>query len=156
MARYTSILYTPTISVSSGVAATQVLSATETIGSVEAGWLDSVLAYGLADITRGFTMYLYGANVSVGAESAAFAPSDTATDDLLTIINFSSGGWVDLTNNRFIMKSSAEGDAGLGVWLQGTSPSTDAAIYCALIANTNTAIPYTANGLKFRFNFRHE
>jgi len=155
MTRYSVVSYTPTHSPCSGIAATRVFSATESIGSVESGWLDSVQMYNLADVKRGFVLYLYGANVSVGAELAAFAPSDTATSELLSIITFSSGGYIDLTNNLFQMKSAAESDVGLGTWLQPSAPATDAAIYAALITPTTGAKVGTGT-LEFKFNFRHE
>ncbi len=154
MARYSVVDYTPTISGSSGVAAGQILSATESIGNVESGWLDSIIAYDLGDSKRGFTMYLYGANVSVGAESATFAPSDTATDDLITMVTFSSGGQLDLTNSVFYLKSASKADAGMGVWCQPSIPSTDALIYCALtVASTGTC---GTGSLQFKFRFRHD
>ena len=155
MTRISRILYTTTMSTSGSVAAGDVYSDTESIGSAEGGWLDSIQAYNLADLTRGVTLYLYGANVAVGAESAAFTPSDTATDDLITVVTFSSGGWVDLTNNRFQVKSAAKGDAGMGVWCQGSSPGTDAVLYAAIVANTSTSTQFTTGSFKLRFTFNH-
>ena len=155
MARYSVVDYTPTIATSGAVAAGQILSATEAIGSVEAGWLDSIIAYDLGDIKRGFVMYLYGANVSVGSESANFSPSDTATDDLITMITFSSGGQIDLTNSVFYLKSATAADAGMGVWCQASVPSTDAKIYSALTVASTGAFG-TASDLRFKFRFRHD
>ena len=153
MTRYTVVDYTPTISGSSAVAAGQIISATEAIGSAGAGWLDSIQLYNLCDTTRGFALYLFNANVSIGAESAAFAPSDTATDNLLAIVTFSSGGYVDLTNNRFTLKSANAGDAGMGVWMQAAAPATDASIYAGMtIASTGTAL--TTGEIKLRFTFK--
>ena len=155
MTRFTSIYYTPTISGSSGVAAGQVLSATEAIGSAEGGELDSVQFYNLADITRGVTMYLFGANTSVGAESAAFAMSDTGVIHLLARIQFNSGSYLDFTNNLFQVKVQGDtGANGLGQWMQANVPSTDASLYAALAVNS-TGTKFTTGSLAFRFNFKH-
>lgn len=155
MARYTIVNYTPTISGSSAVAAGQIVSATEAIGNTEAGYLDSVNLYNLCNKKQGFVLYLYDSNVSVGAESAAFSPSDTATDNLLTIITFSSGGYVDLTNNLFIQKTASAADKGLGIWLQAASPSTNAGIYAAMtLASSGAGL--TTGEIKFKFTLKHE
>jgi hypothetical protein len=139
------------------VAAADILSATEAIGSTEGGWLDSVHAYSLSDLTRGFLIYILGANASVGAESAPFAPSDTAAVHIVSRMNFVSGSWVDLTNSRYQMKAWGDtGTQGLGQWMQGTTPPTDPQLYCAIVANSSTNSQYSSGGLVLRFNFRHE
>ena len=155
MARYTSLLYTPTISASSGVATGQVLSATETIGSSEAGVLESIKMYNLDDGTRGVTLYLLGSSGSVGAESANFAPSDTVAATILTQIVFSSGDYVDLANSKAIFKSAIAGDTGLGLWSENAASATDAVLYAAITVNS-TGTKFTASGIKFRFDFRHD
>ena len=155
MEKYTVVNYTPTISGSSAVAAGQIVSATEAIGNAGAGWLDSVNLYNLCDKNQGFVLYLFDANVSVGAESAAFTPSDTATDNLLTIITFSSGGYIDLTNNLFIQKTAAAADEGLGVWLQAAAPSTDAQIYAAMTLHCSGA-GLTTGEIKLKFTLKND
>ena len=155
MTRFTSIYYTPTISGSSGVATGQVLSATEAIGSSEGGYLDSVQFYNLADITRGVTMYILGANASVGAESAAFAMSDTGAIHVLARIQFNSGSYLDFTNNLFQVKVQGDtGANGLGQWLRANSPATDNKLYAALTVNS-TGTKFTTGSLAFRLNFLH-
>ena len=154
--RYTSLVYTPTVSTSGSIAANEVISATEAIGSSEGGWLDSMYAYNLSDITRGFTLYILGANASVGAESAAFALSDTAAIHVLNRINFTSGGWIDFTNSLYQMKAWGDtGTQGLGQWIQASTPSVDSGLYAAVVANGTTSSQFGVGGLVFRFNFRH-
>ena len=153
--RYAIVDYTPTVSVSSAVIAGDIISATEAIGNTRAGWLDTVNLYNLADVQNGFVLYLYNANVSVGAESAAFSPSDTATDNLLTIITFSSGGYVDMTNNLFIQKTAADNDKGMGVYLEAAAPGTDASIYAAM-TKASTGVAYTTGSVKLKFIFKED
>lgn len=154
--RYSSFLYTPTISGSSGVAAGQVLSATESIGNPEGGGvLDSIQMYNLADVTRGVVMYLMGGSGSVGAESAAFSPADAVAQTFLARIEFNSGQYEDLVNSLFQTKTDqSTGQQGVGGYLRNASPSTDALIYCALTVNSTGT--FTTGGIKFRFNFRHD
>ena len=157
MTRYSEVAYIPSISVTSGVTTNDILSATEAIGNTEAGWLDSITCLDAGDIKRGFTMYLFNANVSAGAENAAFSVSDTAVDNLITLVTFSSGGQVDFTNNVWYSKSATEGDAGMGRFCKAAAPSTDASIYCALkVLSTGSKFASSSGGgLQFRFTFKH-
>jgi hypothetical protein len=157
MPRYTSILYVPTVSLSSGVAASQVLSATESIGVAEGGVLDSVQMYNLADITRGMTLYILGSSGGVGTESANFSPADSVAETFLAQIQFNSGKYVDLVNSLFQTKTDAStGQQGLGEYMANVSSSSNALLYAAIVANTSTNTKFTTGSLKFRFNFRHD
>jgi hypothetical protein len=156
MARYSSILYAPVISGSSGVAAGQVLSITASIGNTQGGGvLDSVQMYNIADVTRGVVMYVLGSSGSVGAISAALSPTDAVAETILARIEFNSGQYEDLTNSLFQTKTNVStGQQGIGGYLANATPPTDDLLYAALTVNSTGT--FTTGGIKFRFNFKHE
>ncbi len=155
MRRYTSVLYQPVISGSSGVAAGEVLSITAAIGSNEGGVLDSVQFYNLADVTRGIKLYILGGSGSVGAISAAFSPADSVAETILAEIQFSSGDYIDLINSLFQTKNvHSTGQQGIGEYMANVTPSTDAQLYAAITPNSTGT--FTTGGIKLRFNFRHD
>ena len=154
MTRYSSILYTPVISGSSGVAAGEVLSITAAIGNTEGGVLDSIQMYNIADVTRGVKMYILGGSGSVGAISSAFSPADAVAETVLAYIPFNSGQYIDFDNSLFQTKTDqSTGQQGMGEYMSNVTSPTDAKLYCALTVNSTGT--FTTGGIKFRFNFRH-
>ena len=135
-----------------GLAAGDVLCATQSLGNTGAGVLESCELINLDDKTTGIILYFMSANASIGAEDAAFSPSDTAVVKFLTRINFTSGGWIDHTNSLYQIKTAAAGDAGMGTYLISDAPSTSAAVYVGAVANATGT--FTVNGLRLRVGLR--
>ena len=148
----TYILKTPSTCNSSGCGTGEVLIGTESLGNTEAGYLDSLQLFNLDDNDRGFTLYFLRSESTVGAESAAFAPSDANVDEILTAVTFTSGAYIDCVNSLMQIKTEAAGDAGMGVWLQGASPSESQLVYIAGV--TTTTGGWSSGGLKFRIGIR--
>ena len=137
-----------------GLAAGDVLCATQSLGNTRAGVLESCELINLDDKTTGIILYFMSANASIGAEDAAFAPSDTAVVTFLTRLDFASGSWVDHTNSLYQVKTSAAGDAGMGVYLKNDVSATNHLIYVGAVANATGT--FTVNGLRLRVGLRYD
>lgn len=79
-------------------------------------------------------------NVSIGTENDPLNISDAAAREILSIVRFVAGDYIDLVNSQLAMK--ATGDYGMGTLLE---PTTGTSLYVAAISRDTKT--YTAGGI---------
>ena len=90
-------------------------------------------------------------NQDMGTEDDAFAPADTAADEILTAVSFTAGDYVDLANSQLAVKNMA--DTGMGVKLAPADNTTTSLYIAAVSRDTKT---YTTAGIELLLGFMRD
>ena len=102
--------------------------------------LQSIVLLDEDDQAGALDLVFLRSDTSIGAENSALNISDAAAEEIITVVPFTSGDYVDLTNSQIAMK--ATGDYGMGVLLEPTSHTS---LYIAAISRDTKT--YTASGI---------
>jgi len=90
-------------------------------------------------------------DTSIGTVNGAFAPADTVADEILTVVPFSAGDYVDLVNSQMAVKSL--GDYGMGVKL-APSDNTATSLYVAAVSRDTKT--YAVSGIELLLGFMRD
>ena len=84
-------------------------------------------------------------NQSIGTENAALNLSDAAADEIVTVVPFVAGDYIDLINSQIAIKNQS--DEGMGVLLV---PDADDSLFIAAISRDTKT--YTASGITLKIS----
>jgi len=105
--------------------------------------LQSIVLLDNDDQAGALDLVFLRSNTSIGTENAALNIADGDADEILTVVPFVSGNYLDLVNSRIAILNG--GDAGMGVMLQ---PTTGESLYIAAISRDTKT--YTAAGIELK------
>jgi hypothetical protein len=103
--------------------------------------LNSIVLLDKDDQAGALDLVFFRSNVSLGTENAAVAISDANADEIIAVVQFVAGDYIDLANSQIAIKGP--GDLG-----QLLKPSGDDSLYVGAISRD--AKTYTAAGITLK------